>query len=155
VSGKKPPVSLEWNLLPFEPIRINPDGSLNEEGITETIGSKVRYSSDELVFEDDVPVVIQARYRLALTLARLYGGDATLYDLGASQGTTFMAFIHGPELGEVIPCIVSDSDVFLRSLRTIHSLLEMVYCKGYTFQDVLSSNEAAVSVPVKGNVAPN
>lgn len=117
---------------------------------------------DNLRFDDDVPTVVQSRFRLVQKVALNYEADCTLYDINAEGGKTsslgdaeWLVFYHGSILGEVIPVPVSQAENFVSSLQSLHRLLENVYQKGFTLPDLLSQHGTGVSVPVKGNVDPH
>ena len=160
VSEEKPPRRLEWldhqyavEQCPAFPYAEPPVPGTTEETVVETIGSKSKNVSDELVFDDDVPVVIQGRHRLVRTLSLHFGGEAELYDLGGTRGPCWMAFIHG-QVGEIIPVPLSEVPNYLSSLRSVYQILEAIYDKGVSLDYIISSSEISVSVPVKGSVAP-
>ena len=118
-------------------------------------GNIIDEIDDELIFECDVPVVVRSRYRLALKLARHYGGDCSLYDFGVSPNHEWTIIFNGVRLGEVIPLPCNTAEGFLRSYHLTHELLELVYEKGLTLAYIISGNEASVSAPVKGDTASN
>lgn len=117
---------------------------------------------DNLLFDDDVPTVVQSRFRLVQKVALTYEGDCTLYDVNAIDGETsklseaeWLIFLHGAILGEVIPIPASRAEDFVSSLQSLHRLLENLYQKGFNLPDLLSQHGSGVSVPVKGNLEPH
>lgn len=116
--------------------------------------SKVSTFSDELKFDDDVPLVVQSRYRIARSVIEMYEGDATLYDTGENPNHEWLIFLHGFVLGEVIPIPCSGAEDFFKSLRAAHEILEIMYAKGYTLANLMSRNEAGDSGLVKSHSVP-
>jgi hypothetical protein len=156
VTEEKSPISMEWELLPYDFRLRSPDGSLVPVEPDNTAKLKATSFSDSLKFDDDVPAIVQGRYASALCLALSYDGDCTLYDCGPAKGQDhyWVVFFNGVAFGEVIPLLVNTNDEFLRSLQLTHELLELVYSKGITLVEAISGNEASVSAPVKGDLAP-
>lgn len=140
---------------PRSPSKEDLDFLADDSEPSDALKSKVDTFSDELKFDDDVPAVVQGRFCSALSLARSYEGDCTLYDHGDSPDHHWIIFFHGSILGEVFPLPCNTVQEFLRSLQLIHELLEIVYDKGLTLAQAIAGIEASVSAPVKGDVVPH